>query len=130
MRENFYAENTMQTESCMGWRIPSLSIANFLSCQLSHLTTVPYFNLAMAAKPPHLITGSFTTLQKGACMGWRIPSLSKTNFLRHQLSHLTTVPYIHLAMATKPHQLIKASFTRYKDYDIIFSCNLLFNELT
>ena len=48
------------------------------------------------------------------CMGWRIPSLFKsTNFLSHQLSHLTAVPHIHLAMATKPPQLIKASFTLY-----------------
>ena len=35
------------------------------------------------------------------CMGWRIPSLFKSsNFLNHQLSHLTTVPHIHLVMAT------------------------------
>ena len=27
----------------------------------------------------------------GGCMGWRIPSLSKSHFLSHQLSHLTTV---------------------------------------
>ena len=48
-------------------------------------------------------------------MGWRIPSLFKwNNFLSHQLSYLTTVPHIHLAMATKPPQLIKASFTLYK----------------
>ena len=47
------------------------------------------------------------------CMGWRIPSLSKSHFLSHQLSHLTTVPHIHLAMATKSPQLIKASFTKY-----------------
>ena len=39
-------------------------------------------------------------------MGWRIPSLSKSNFLSHQLSHLATGPQIHLAMATKPPQLI------------------------
>ena len=33
-------------------------------------------------------------------MGWRIPSLFKSsNFLSHQLSHLTTVPHIHLTMA-------------------------------
>ena len=52
-------------------------------------------------------------------MGWRIPSLSKSHFRSHQLSHLTTVPHIHPAMATKPLQLIKASFTIYKDYDIV-----------
>ena len=34
-----------------------------------------------------------------------------TNFLGHQLSHLTTVPQIHVVMATKPPQLIEASFT-------------------
>ena len=40
-------------------------------------------------------------------MGWKILPLSKsTNFLSHQLSHLTTIPNIHLAMATKPTQLI------------------------
>ena len=42
--------------------------------------------------------------------------------LSHQLSHLTTVFHIHLAMATKPLQLIKPSFTSYRYYDIIFSC--------
>ena len=53
---------------------------------------------------------------RNLCMGWRIPSLFKSsNFLSPQLSHLTTVPYIHLAMATKPPQLIKASFTLYKN---------------
>ena len=38
------------------------------------------------------------------------PSLFKSNFLSQQLSHLTTVPHIHLAMATKPPQFIKESF--------------------
>ena len=39
-------------------------------------------------------------------MGWRIPSLSKSYFLSNQQSHLTTVLHIHLAIATKPPQLI------------------------
>ena len=56
------------------------------------------------------------------CMGWRIPSLSKTNFLGHQLSYL--------AMATKPSQLIKASFTLYKDYVIINNLFLIQHVLT
>ena len=61
-------------------------------------------------------------------MGWRIPSLSKSHLLSHQLSHLTTVPHINLAMAAKPPQLIKASFTLYKYYDNIFSCILVINK--
>ena len=32
------------------------------------------------------------------------------NFLSHQLSHMATVPHIHLAMATKPPQLIEGFF--------------------
>ena len=43
---------------------------------------------------------------QGLRMGWRISSLSKSNFLSHQLIHLAAVPQIHLAMATKPPQLI------------------------
>ena len=43
-------------------------------------------------------------------MGWRIPSLSKSHFLNHQLSHLAIVHDIHLAMATKPPQLINNIF--------------------
>ena len=39
------------------------------------------------------------------------PSLPKSHFLSHQLSHLTTVPHIHLAMATKPPQLMIKSHT-------------------
>ena len=46
------------------------------------------------------------------------------------LSHLKTVPHIHLVVATKPPQLIKASFTLYKDYDIIFSLILHSNKVT
>ena len=56
-------------------------------------------------------------------MGWRIPSLFKSSdFLCNQLrlSNLARVHHIHLAMTTKPLQLIKASFTLYKDYDILF----------
>ena len=34
------------------------------------------------------------------------------------LSHLATLPHTHLAMATKPPQFIKASFTLFEDYDI------------
>ena len=41
-----------------------------------------------------------------------------------------TVPHIHLAMATKPPRLIKASFTLCKDYDIIFSCKLVINNIS
>ena len=40
------------------------------------------------------------------------------------------MPHIHLAMATKPPQLIKASFTFFKDYDIIFRCILVINNFT
>ena len=35
--------------------------------------------------------------------------------------------HIHLAMATKPPQLIK-TFALYKDYDIIFSCILVLKK--
>ena len=56
-----------------------------------------------------------------ACSGCRIPSQS--SFPQPtSLSYLTTVLHIHMAMATKPPKLIKASFTFFKDYDIIFSC--------
>ena len=43
-------------------------------------------------------------------------------------SHLTKVPQIYLAMVTKPPQLIKASFTLYKDYDIIMNKEELDNS--
>ena len=41
---------------------------------------------------------------------------------------LTTVIHIHLALAAKPPQLIKAPFTLYNYYDIFFSCILPVNK--
>ena len=41
------------------------------------------------------------------CSGCRFPSQFKPHYLSQELSHLATVPHIHLAMATKPfHYLI------------------------
>ena len=54
------------------------------------------------------------------------PSLSKFNFLSQQLNHLTTVAHIHLAMATKPPQFIKASFILCQYFYIIISWNLYY----
>ena len=71
------------------------------------------------------------------CMEWRIPSMSKSNFLNHQLSHLAAVPQIHLAMATNPPQLINNAISiilligakgSYSLQTINFSC-LAFNKI-
>ena len=45
------------------------------------------------------------------------------------LSHLTTMLHIPPGMAKKPPQLIKASITLYKDYDIIFNTFLLMTKM-
>ena len=37
------------------------------------------------------------------CRLWRIPSLSKSHFLSHQMSNLTTVPHIRLAQLLQSH---------------------------
>ena len=101
---------------------------NNKGCSLPQKTKVKVIILFICPQKHQITLYSYLNLCRSLswqcpCGRWWIPSML-SNFPSHQLSHLTTVIYIHLTMATKPHLLIKPNLPY---TNIMILCSVAFD---